>query len=62
MYNRLSKARAAFHKLRPIWKTNQYSRKTKVKLYNSNVKPVLLYVEELPKPTQDLCPVSAITA
>ena len=41
--NRLSKARTAFHKLRPIWKSNQYSRKTKIKLYNSNVKSVLLY-------------------
>ena len=44
--NRLSKARTAFHKLRPIWKSNNYSRKTKIKLYNSNVKSVLLYGSE----------------
>ena len=44
--NRLSKARTAFHKLRPIWKSNQYIRKTKIKLYNSNVKSVLLYGSE----------------
>ena len=44
--NRLSKARTAFHKLRPIWKSNQYSRTSNIKLYNSNVKSVLLYGSE----------------
>lgn len=44
--NRLAKARTAFQKLRNIWRSKQYSRKTKIKLYNSNVKPVLLYGSE----------------
>ena len=46
--NRLSKARTAFHKLRPIWKSNQCSRKTKIKLYTTaiNDKSVLLYGSE----------------
>ena len=63
--NRLSKARAAFHKLRPIWKTNQYSRKTKIKLYNQNIKTVLLYGSEFWRVTKaDMrsCPASSITA
>ena len=44
--NRLAKARTAFHRLRPIWKSKQYSRNTKVKFYNSTVKSVLLYGNE----------------
>jgi hypothetical protein len=44
--SRLGKARGAFARLRPIWKSKQYSLKTKLKLYNSNVKSVLLYGSE----------------
>ena len=44
--NRLAKARSAFQRLRPIWKSKQYNRKTKIRLYNSNVKSVLLYGSE----------------
>ena len=44
--NRLAKPRTAFHRLRHIWKSKQYNRKTKVKLYNSNVKSVLLHGSE----------------
>ena len=44
--NRLAEARTTFHILRPIWKSKQYSRNTKVKLNNSNVKSVLLYGSE----------------
>ena len=40
---RLGKARCAFPKLRPIWKSKQYSLKTKIRLYNSNVNSLLLY-------------------
>ena len=39
-------SRGAFARLRPIWKSNQYSLKTKVRLYNSGVKSVLLYSSE----------------
>ena len=44
--SRLAKARNAFCNLNMIWKSKQYSLKTKVKIYNSNVKSVLLYGSE----------------
>ena len=40
---RLRKARCAFAKLTLTWKSKQYSLKTKIRLYKSNVKSVLLY-------------------
>ena len=43
---RLNKARGAFSRLRNIWRSKQYSQKTKIRLYNSNVKSVLLYGSE----------------
>nr|XP_022299023.1 uncharacterized protein LOC111107908 [Crassostrea virginica] len=41
---RLSKARSAF--ARSIWKSKVYNKKTKIHIYNSNVKSVLLYGSE----------------
>ena len=43
---RLGKAQSAFSQLRSIWRSKQYSLKTKMLLYNSNVKSVLLYGSE----------------
>ena len=43
---RLGKARNTFACLQTIWKSKQYSLKTKIQLYNSNVKSVLLYGSE----------------
>ena len=43
---RLGKARCALAKLQNIWKSNQYTTKTKIRLYNSNVKSILLYGSE----------------
>ena len=43
---RLGKARCAFAKLQNIWKSNKYTTKTKIRLYNSNVKSILLYGSE----------------
>ena len=40
---RLSKARAAFGTLQPIWKSSKYSLRSKIHLYNSNAKSVHLY-------------------
>lgn len=40
---RIGKARTAFRKLNRIWKSSNYSIKTKVQLYSSLVKSVLLY-------------------
>ena len=49
---RLNKARGAFARLRPIWKSKTYSHKTKMHIYNSNVKIVLLYGAECWRVTQ----------
>lgn len=43
---RLGKAQGAFSQLRSIWRSKQYSLKTKMILYNCNVKSVLLYGSE----------------
>ena len=50
--SRINKARTAFFKLSPIWKSSIYSTKTKVRLYNSNVKSVLLYGSECWRTTE----------
>ena len=44
---RLSLARNAFVTLRPVWKSAKYSTVTKIRLFNSNVMPVLLYGAEM---------------
>ncbi len=44
--SRLSKARHAIILLTNIWISNKHSMKQKLKLYNSNVKSVLLYGSE----------------
>jgi len=41
--SRLGKARAAFSKLRNIWKSSQLKLRTKLKIFKSNVVAVLLY-------------------
>ena len=43
---RIGKARAAFNQLKNIWKSGSYSVHTKIRLFNSNVKPDLLYGSE----------------
>ena len=42
----LGKARGTFARLQPVWKSKQYSLRTKLRLYNSMVKPVLPYGAE----------------
>lgn len=41
--SRINRGRAAFASLKPLWRSNVISRKTKLILYSSNVKTVLLY-------------------
>ena len=43
MDSMLNKARTSFTKLNKVWNSNQISKKTKIKLYKSIVRPVLLY-------------------
>lgn len=44
--SRFAKYQSAFSQLCPIWRSRQYNLKTKMMLYNSNVKSVLLYGSE----------------
>ena len=44
--NRLNKARNAFRMLNNVWKSSQYSTKTKLRLYQSCVLSTLLYGSE----------------
>ena len=48
------KARQAFRILRPIWLSSQLSTNTKIQIFNTNVKPVLLYGPETWKTTKSL--------
>ena len=43
---RICKARAAFHILRNVWKSRVIGKTTKIRLFNTNVKSVLLYGAE----------------
>ena len=43
IHNRVDKARGVFLKLKKIWSSNSISRRTKVRLYKTLVKPVLMY-------------------
>ncbi|VDP27346.1 unnamed protein product [Schistosoma margrebowiei] len=43
---RIGKARAAYLQLRNIWNSKQPSTNTKVRIFNTNVKTVLLYEAE----------------
>ena len=43
---RISKARTAFNLLKKVWKAREISKSTKIKIFNSNVKAVLLYGSE----------------
>ena len=44
--SRINKARLAFNSLRPIWKSKALSLQSKIRIFNTNVKAVLLYGSE----------------
>lgn len=50
---RINKARTAFNKLRKAWSSHVISRRTKVRIYNINVKAVLLHVSETWRTTNE---------
>ena len=50
----INKARHALRTLCPVWLSSQLSIKTKIRIFNTNVKPVLLYGCETWKTTQSL--------
>ncbi|KAL3866766.1 hypothetical protein ACJMK2_044042 [Sinanodonta woodiana] len=43
---RIGKARAAFHQLKNIWGSRQFNITTKIRVFNTIVKPILLYGAE----------------
>ena len=43
IHNRVVKARGVFLRLKNIWSSNSISRRVKVRLYKTLVKPVLMY-------------------
>ena len=49
---RIGKARTAFLQLQTIWKSRELSQRTKFRIFNSNVKSVLLYGAETWKKTK----------
>ena len=51
---RIGKARAAFANLSNVWKASKISISTKIRLFNSNIKSVLLYGCETWKTTQEV--------
>ena len=52
---RINKARGAFAALKNIWKTKIISKKTKIRIFKSNVLSVLLYAAESWKVTKGIC-------
>ncbi|XP_022330246.2 uncharacterized protein LOC111128732 [Crassostrea virginica] len=50
---RLGKARHAFITLRPTWRSRNISRKTKLRIFETNVKSVLLYSSKTWKQTKE---------
>lgn len=54
MKSRIGKARTAFRMMSPIWRASNISLNTKIRLFNSNVKTILLYGCETWKTTKDL--------
>ena len=49
---RIRKARGVFAQLRPIWSSQELRRKTKLRIFETNVKSVLLYGSETWKATK----------
>jgi len=43
---RIGKARAAFLQLKNVWNSKDLTLQTKIRIFNTNVKPVLLYGSE----------------
>jgi hypothetical protein len=50
----IRKANGAFIQLYPVWRNQNISKRTKLRIFNTNVKSVLLYVCEMWKVTQQI--------
>ena len=54
MLSRINKSRAACASLKPVWRSTVISLKTKIRLFNSNVKTILLYGSECWKISKEI--------
>jgi hypothetical protein len=52
--NKIFKANGAFNQLQKIWKSNDISLRTILRIFNSNVKTILLYGCETWEVTQEI--------
>ena len=52
---RIEKERTAFAILRPVWRSKVKFRKTKLRIFNTNVKSVLMYGSETWRATKENC-------
>ena len=46
--SRIGKARQNFGRLKPVWRSRKLTTKTKLRIFNSNIKAVLLYGSDRP--------------
>jgi hypothetical protein len=53
--NKISKANGALNQLQKVWKSSDISLRTKLKIFKSNVKSILLYNCETWPVTQEIC-------
>ena len=51
---RIGKARTAFLLLRPVWRSKEISLRTKLRIFNTNVKSVLMYGAETWRVTKNI--------
>jgi hypothetical protein len=51
----MSKANGAFNQLQNVWKSSDISLRTKLRIFNSNVKSILLYGCETWQATKEIC-------
>ena len=54
MEGRISKARTAFLLLRPVWRSKVISMRTKLRIFNTNLKSVLMYGAETWRVTKNI--------
>jgi hypothetical protein len=53
--NKISKTNGAFNQLQKVWKLSEISLRTKLRIFNSNLKSILLYGCETWQVTQEIC-------
>jgi len=52
--SRIKKANGVFVQLYPVWRNHNISKRVKIRIFNTNVKPILLYACETRKTTNQI--------